>query len=151
MSQRTFCVFLLLGLAAAAGCSAVEEMATGPKDVAAQVNTPLHVSMKQEFEIEVRIQNTGTKSQKLISIDVGDAYLKGVAIQRTEPAFKQSMHIPIVNMQSYEFEQTIPAGGEMVVKFLAVAVKVGDFAADVNICVNSEATCQIHPIRAVVE
>lgn len=150
MSRRTGSALLVLGLLAA-GCSAVEEITEGPKDITAQVNAPLHVTVKQEFVIEVRVQNTAAKSQKLVSIDVGDAYLQGVAIQRTDPAFKQSMHVPIVNVQSYEYGQPIAAGGELVVKLHAVAVKAGDFAADVSVCVNSESTCQVHPIRAVVE
>lgn len=151
MSRKTIGALLLLGLVAVTGCSAVQEMAEGPKDIAAQVNAPLHLTVKQEFEIEVRIQNTSAAAQKLVSIDIGDRYLQGVAIQRTDPPFKQSMHVPIVNTQSYDYGQSIPAGGEVVVKFFAVAVKAGDYAADVNVCVNSESTCQTHPIRAVVE
>ena len=151
MTWRAGGAILLLGLVAAGGCTAVEEIAKGPKDVTVQVNAPLHVTVKQGFVIEVRVQNTAAEPQELISIDVGDGYLQGVAIQRTEPAFKQSMHVPIVNMQSYEYGQPIAAGGELVVKFHAVAVKAGDYSADLNVCVNSASTCQTHPIRAVVE
>jgi hypothetical protein len=142
---------LLLGLVAAGGCDAVEEIASGPKDVVVQVNAPLHVTVKQEFVVEVRVQNTAARSQSVHSIDIGDPYLVGVAIQRTEPAFKQSVHVPLVNMQSYEFGHPIAAGGEQVVKFYAVAVKAGDYSATVDVCINGPSVCQSHPIRAVVE
>ncbi|MGH9788283.1 MAG: hypothetical protein ACRD4U_06240 [Candidatus Acidiferrales bacterium] len=151
MGRRGVLAVLLLGLAAAVGCDTMEQIASGPKDVTVQVNAPLQVTVKQEFVVEVRVQNTSAQSQSLISLDVGDRYLQGVAIQRTEPAFKQSMHVPIVNMQTYEYDQPIAAGGEVVVKFYAVAVKAGDYSADLNVCVNSASTCQTHPIRAVVE
>ncbi|HEX9764164.1 MAG TPA: hypothetical protein VGA39_02680 [Candidatus Acidoferrales bacterium] len=151
MRHRTACVLVLLGLAAAAGCDTMEQIASGPKDVTIQVNAPLHVKVKEEFVVEVRVQNTSAQSQRLDSIDVGDRYLQGVAIQRTEPAFKQSMHVPIVNMQSYEFGQPIAAGGEVVVKFHAVAVQAGDYSATVDVCINSASSCSSHPIRAVIE
>ncbi|MGH9776840.1 MAG: hypothetical protein ACRD5I_00355 [Candidatus Acidiferrales bacterium] len=151
MRHRTACVLVLLGLAAAAGCDTMEQIASGPKDVTIQVNAPLHVKVKEGFVVEVRVQNTSAQSQRLDSIDVGDRYLQGVAIQSTEPAFKQSMHVPIVNMQSYEFGQPIAAGGEVVVKFHAVAVQAGDYSATVDVCINSASSCSSHPIRAVIE
>ncbi len=148
--QMIGCGLLLLGLASA-GCDAVEEITSGPKDVTVQVNAPLHVTVKQEFVVEIRVQNTAARSQSVHSIDIGDSYLVGVAIQRTEPAFKQSMHVPLVNMQSYEFGAPIAAGGEQVVRFYAVAVKAGDYSATVDVCINGPSVCQSHPIRAVVE
>jgi len=151
MKAGTVCVLLLLGLAAMAGCDTMEQIASGPKDVTIQVNAPLHVKVKEEFVVEVRVQNTASQSQRLDSIDVGDTYLQGVAIQRSEPAFKQSMHVPLVNMQSYEYGTPIAAGGEVVVKFYAVAVKVGDYSATVDVCINSASSCSSHPTRAVVE
>ncbi len=151
MKHRTVCVLLLLGLAAMAGCDAVEQIASGPKDVTIQVNAPLHVKVREEFVVEVRVQNTAAQSQRLDSIDVGDRYLQGVAIQSTEPAFKQSLHVPLVNMQSYEYGQPIAAGGELVVKFYAVAVKAGDYSATMDICINSGSSCSSQPIRAVIE
>ena len=152
MKHRTWiAVLVLLGLATTAGCDTMEQIASGPKDVTIQVNAPLHLTLKQEFVVEVRVQNTAAESQRLDSIDVGDRYLQGVAIQSTEPAFKQSMHVPLVNMQSYEFGQPIAAGGEVVVKFNAVAVKAGDYSATVDVCINSASSCSSHPIRAVIE
>ncbi len=151
MKRRAVCVLLLLGLVATGSCGALEEIGNAPKDVTVQVNAPLYVSVKQEFVIEVRVQNTSSRPMSLNSIDVGDRYLQGVAIQKTEPAFRQSMHVPVVNMQSYEFGQTIPAGGELLVKLNAVAVKAGDYAADMSICINGPSTCASHPVRAVVE
>jgi hypothetical protein len=151
MKSRTGVVILLLLGLAAAGCDAVEEIASGPKDVTIQVNAPLHVTVRQEFVVEVRVQNTAAKSQSVHSIDIGDSYLVGVAIQRTEPAFKQAVHVPLVNMQSYEFGTPIAAGGEQVVKFHAVAVKAGDYSATLDVCINGPSVCQSHPIRAVVE
>jgi hypothetical protein len=150
MKRGILWLLLLLGLAAA-GCDTVEEITSGPKDVTVQVNAPLHVTMKQEFVIELRVQNTAGRSQSVHSIDIGDTYLVGIAIQRTEPAFTQSVHIPLVNMQSYEFGTPIAAGGEQVMKFYAVAVKAGDFSATMDVCINSPSVCQSHPIRAVVE
>jgi len=91
MNRTIGCFLLLVGLAATAGCDAVEQIASGPKDVTIQVNAPLHVKVREEFVVEVRVQNTASRAQRLDSIDVGDRYLQGVAIQSTEPAFKQSL------------------------------------------------------------
>jgi len=151
MNRTIGCLLLLVGLAATAGCDAVEQIASGPKDVTIQVNAPLHVKVREEFVVEVRVQNTASRAQRLDSIDVGDRYLQGVAIQSTEPAFKQSLHVPLVNMQSYEYGQPIAAGGELVVKFHAVAVKAGDYSATMDVCINSGSSCSSQPIRAVVE
>jgi len=87
MKHRTWiAVLVLLGLATTAGCDTMEQIASGPKDVTIQVNAPLHLTLKQEFVVEVRVQNTAAESQRLDSIDVGDQPGHAYVVSQTKCA-----------------------------------------------------------------
>ena len=122
-----------------------------PENITINVVAPLHVNKGQEFIFEIHVENIAERPQLLYSVDVYDDYLAGIAIQKTEPPFTQSFHVPIVNCQSYEFKQNISPKSQLVVKFFAVGLKSGDYSADVDVCINSESNFLTYPIRTVVE
>ena len=122
-----------------------------PENVDITVEAPLTVMKGEPFVIDIQVTNTSEEPQLLHSVDVYDAYLKGIAIEHTEPKYLQAFHVPIDNTQSYEFKQEIPPGGTVTVRFHAVGVKPGDYSAYVDVCINTGTNFLTYPLRTVVE
>jgi hypothetical protein len=97
-----------------------------------------------------RVKNASRSPRKLVDVDVADAYLVGIAIERSEPPFSQASHVPLDNTMSHTFNLTIPPGAEVVVTFHAQAVRAGDYSGDVDVCIDSQIRCLSYPIRTVV-
>jgi hypothetical protein len=141
---------VLLVLVGAVGAVLVEETAE-IKDVEVALSVPESVTVGQEFEFVILVNNTAQESQLFHSVDISERYLAGIDIKRTEPAFTESSRIPFIDFRSYVFEQEIPAGGQAAVKFIAVAKEQGEFWSEINVCINSEINCATHLLRTVVE
>jgi len=122
-----------------------------PENITINVVAPLHVAKGEKFVFEIQVENTAEKSQLLYSIDIWDEYLTGIAIQKTEPPFIDTYHIPIDNTQSYEFKQDIPPKDKLVVKFFAVGLKPGEYSSYVDVCINTGASFLTHPIITIIE
>jgi hypothetical protein len=143
-----------LGLAVVSGVGAllwVGHLADAPQKVEVSVEAPPRVARDQEFAITVRVRNTAGKPCVLDSLDVADEYLAGVAIRSSEPPFKDTMHLPIDNSNSYEYKKTIPPGQDLVVRFRAVALRPGDHSGDIDVCVDWGGNCTSHPLRTMVD
>jgi hypothetical protein len=136
-----FCFVLLLILS---GC-------TEPKDVEVNVDAPLQVMIDKEFVITATVKNTASKEQKLVSLDIGDEYLKGIAIVKTEPDNSESRHIPLDNTVTYTFNIPVKPGKEIKVTFYAKALKKGDFNSEIDFCINNEVSFLSKSIRTVVQ
>jgi hypothetical protein len=140
-------LFVLLGTAVAAamlGCGSPENIEVG-------LEVPLEVGRGQEFNIIASITNTASDTQKLVSIDIGDSYLKGIAILKTEPDHKEAVHIPIANMMSYDFDLPIKPGEKIMIVMHAKALKFGDYNADIDFCINSDSSFLTKSLRTIVE
>ena len=122
-----------------------------PKNISIDVIAPLHVAKGEEFVFEIQVENTAEKSQLLYSIDIWDEYLTGIAIQKTDPPFIGTYHIPIDNTQSYEFKHDIPAKDKLVVKFFAIGLKPGEYSSYVDVCINTGTSFLTHPIITIIE
>jgi hypothetical protein len=112
-------------------------MLSEPQDVDVVVEAPTSVEHGERFTIRARIRNTAPHPQHLVDLDVADEYLAGIAIEKTEPPFKQAMHVPVDDTVSYHFELEVPSGEERVVLLHAYAAHPGDWAGDFDFCVNS--------------
>ncbi|HKZ69329.1 MAG TPA: hypothetical protein VJ020_04565 [Anaerolineales bacterium] len=124
-----------------------------PENVSIDVSAPLTISRGESFTIEVQLENSAGQAQSLDSIDIDLTYLDGIAIERTDPPFTETIRNDLVSglaFQSYYFEHDIPIGGTLTVTFSAVALKAGDFAGDLDVCINSSAAFRTFPIRTVV-
>lgn len=121
-----------------------------PKNIEVEVECPVETQRGSSFDIIVTVRNIANKPQKLVSLDVGDRYLDGVAVVKTEPKFSESSHIPIDNSVSHVFNETIPANGELKVVVNAKAVKTGDFSDDLDVCVNTSYSFLTTQLRTVV-
>lgn len=141
---------LFLICVAACGYAWLHIITAPPQDVSVSVSCPAIVSRGQDIIMEVAIQNTGTQPLLLHSIDIGDAYLAGVAVQEAEPAFSRSTHVA-GGFRSYEFFQNLPPQQTVVFRFEGVAVQPGDFRSDMDICITTATNCLTHELRTVVE
>ena len=122
-----------------------------PENIRVDVVTPLHVVKGEEFVFEIQVENIAEKSQLLYSVDIWDDYLAGIAIQKTEPLFIDTYHIPIDNTQCYEFKQDIPPKDKLVVKFFAVGLELGEYSSYVDVCINTATSFVTHPIITIIE
>jgi len=137
-------VLLVLLAALLSGCA-------DPTDVEVGLRAPATVKLGEEFVITATVKNTAAKTQTLVSLDVGDAYLKGIAILATEPDHRESMHVPLDNTRSYVFRLPVKPGKELSVLLRAKAVKTGDFDSEIDFCINSDASFLTKSIRTIVE
>ena len=122
-----------------------------PENIVFTIEAPLRVTSGDDFEIVVTIENTSTKPQTLVSIDVWDRYLEGIAIIASSPSFRQAFHIPIDNTVAYEFNREIPGNGSLIVTLSAQALAPGDYDSYIDACINSEVSYMTQPIRTLVE
>src|SRR5512142_1760320 len=137
--------------AAAALILVVSSGCAKPKDVKVSVEAPLSVKRGESFLVKASVTNSATKAQKLVSLDVGDAWLAGVAIESTDPPFAEASHIPIDNTMSYTYGLMVNPGETRTVLIRARAVKEGDHGSGIDFCINSETSFVSYPIRTVVE
>jgi hypothetical protein len=121
-----------------------------PTGVEVLVETPLQVALDQRFQMVTVIKNTGPKSLTVVDVDVANSYLEGVVVQSSQPPFRDAMHVPIDETISHSFDQTVEPGSELRVTFEMVAVHPGDFAGDVDFCIDSELRCISYPVRTLV-
>ena len=120
-----------------------------PENINVDINTPIQVSKGDELVIEVRVENTSNDPQELDSIDIDSSYLEGIYKSSTEPDYTD--YSLYDTFESYYFERDIPANGSISVKFYGEAVKTGDFAGEIDVCVNSPSNCTGLPTRTIVE
>ncbi len=115
------------------------------------MDAPLEVRTGEQFVVTIRIENTANETQVLHSIDIWDHYLEGIAIRSTEPAYRQSYHVPIDNTQAFEFYRDIGPYETITITFSATAVAPGDFNSFFDACINSDISYLTYPIRTVVK
>lgn len=133
---------------AALGCGGLLDE---PQGVRVAIDAPLRARVGEDFTVTVTVENTAAEAQTLTSLDVADAWLAGVAIIGSEPAFSSSMHVPVDETVSYQYDLSIPPGQSVEIRLRASALKSGDFSDDVDACINTDYNCLSWPIRTLVE
>jgi hypothetical protein len=144
------CIVLVIAVLIAGGVL-IKWGLTKPENVSISLDAPVQASKDESVIITVRVENTATESQLLHSIDISSQYLDGIAIEEAEPPFSESFAIPLVDMQSYTFGQDISPGTTLEVRFAGVAVKIGDFAGNFDVCINSGNACTTLATRTVID
>lgn len=141
-------VLVILGIG---GCFVVVSyLLDQPEGVEISVDAPGRAVVGEAFEIVARVRNVGDRDRELVDLDVADEYLEGIVVVDTEPDSSDSMHVPFDNTVSYSFGLTVPPAGEVAVTLSAEAVHAGDFAGDVDFCIDSEVHCLSAHVRTVV-
>jgi len=137
------CAIPLAALFLVAGCS--------PSDVAVSLSVPAVVSPGEELEISVEVTNSADYPQKIVSIDFSDSYLEGIMLTGSDPASLESMHVPVVNIVSYDFGFEIGPNESKTIVFQAIALEAGDYSGDLDVCINNDANCIYGHARSVVK
>jgi hypothetical protein len=122
-----------------------------PKNVEIDVQAPPTARKGDEFVITATVRNTALKPQTLVSLDVGDKYLNGIAILKTDPNHKEATHVPIDNTMSYVFGLPLKPGEGRRILLYAKAVKTGDHNAEIDFCINSDTSFLSKNVRTIVE
>ena len=122
-----------------------------PKDIDVDIQAPPVAKSGQEFLITATVENHAATAQKLISLDIDDQYLDGIAILSTEPNYHDTSHVPILNQRSYEFDLPVKPGEKVHVLLHARAVKTGDRNSEINFYINSNSSSLTRSLRTIVE
>lgn len=133
---------------------AVAAVLTGcgsPQNVSVDVQTPLQVKQGDAFVITATVSNYASKAQTLVSLDIGDKCLQGIAIVKTEPDHQEATHVPIDNTMSYVFRIAVNPGEAKRVLLHAKALKPGDFNSEIDFCINSDVMFLSKGVRTLVE
>ena len=144
MRQGAHRTVLLVLVVLSWGCSP-------PKDILIGVDAPLTAHRGDDFVIVATVTNTASKAQRLVSLDIGDAYLDGIAIVRTEPDHREATHVPIDDTMSYVFKIPVEPGKSVTIRLFAKALKQGDFHSEIDFCINSDYRFLSKSIRTVVD
>ena len=122
-----------------------------PDGVTMWIESPTPVELHEQFPIATHIKNESTTNVTLRSLDIGDTYLEGISIDRSDPPFSDSEHVPIDNTVAHSFEIDVTPGEHLVVIFYAEATRPGIHQGDFDICVNSLVNCDFQSITTRVE
>jgi hypothetical protein len=128
------------------GCGAFEL----PEDVEVRAEAPVSASTDEAFKVVLTVRNTGSETKTLVDVDIADEFLEGVVIQSMDPPFKDAMHIPFDNTQSYSMDLPVPPGQTVTVTVNAYAAHAGDWSGDVDFCIDSAVSCISYPMRTIV-
>ncbi len=122
-----------------------------PEDVVFGVEAPVLVNKGDEFTIIAKVENTGVQQKTLVSLDLGDAYLDGIAVLRTEPEHKALTHVALANTMKYRFDLAIEAGNYIEIRIYAIATKRGDYNSNIYFSTKPPVIFLGKSIRTVVE
>ena len=112
----------------------VAHVAKDVEGVAVTVHSPSDVQVGQTFDLEINVTNERPrKVLQLSDIDIAEQYLTGFTVVTVKPPQKSSMHVPVVDSQSFTFDTTIAAGTSQTFTFTLRAEKEGIFRGDVDI------------------
>jgi hypothetical protein len=145
MRRAPFSLLPIILAALTCGCGGT------PKDIDVDVQVPPTAKSGQEFVITATVENHAATTQKLISLDIGDQYLDGIAIVSTEPNYHDTQHVPILNQRSYEFDMPVKPGEKVQILLHARAVKTGDRNSEIDFYINSNSSSLTRSLRTTVE
>lgn len=121
-----------------------------PDQVEVSVEAPIEVLHGEAFEIVARVHNRAGETQELTSLEVGVAYAAGIAVQSSRPPFVESRSRRPGGDVLFSYGLELAPGGEEVVVLEAVAAHPGDYAAEIEFCINDSVHCLSQVVRTVV-
>jgi hypothetical protein len=138
--------FMLIG-----GGAFLKAANEGPQEIEITVDIPLRADVGTEYEIVVTLQNLADKPQNLDSIDFTYAYLEGVEVLSAFPAYENVESYDFMGFRAYNFGREIAPGEELVVRFDMAAMQVGDFAGEMDVCIENGERCETFILGTLVE
>ncbi len=121
-----------------------------PSGVTTELTAPQNAPLKDPFVIEISITNDAAEDQILDSIDLPTAYLAGIELQSTTPAYTDEFAIPFVKFHSYTFNQNIEQFETLIVEFVMEGQQEGLFEGEVDVCINDGSSCQTIEISTAI-
>ncbi len=134
-----------------AGLPLAAEREPTPMNIELSVESPPIVQAGQDFEIHARVRNTAPETQKLVGVAFPQGYLKGIAIQASQPGFTDRAAHPEEQILRYTFNLPIEPGAELELLLHAYAVAPGDYSGELDFSINSETSSLSYPIHTIVE
>jgi hypothetical protein len=104
----------------------------------------------QPFVVTVQVNNSVAEEQLLHSIDISDGYLEKISLQRSTPAFDRELAIPFVRFQSFQYGASIRGRGVQRVEFTFIGDAPGEFAGEIDVCINSGSVCKLFPLATTI-
>lgn len=120
-----------------------------PKNIEVRYTMPKSVKVGETFAMTVEVRNGAAEAQKLYSLDIDTHFLKGVSIVESTPAYKSIDPNVFAAIQSYTYEQNIPANGSLSIELQAKASEAGAFPLKLDVCVNSALSCGSYVLGTV--
>lgn len=112
----------------------------------AAVDLPDEVVVGEEFELLVEATNPHDKPVVLGSIDLESSFIRGFEVVSVTPNAVEDPDY--YSYQRWNFSKSIEPGGSLRVKFRLRAVRIGQFAGDIDVCnPNEDCTTQLVIIR----
>ncbi|MBT3240784.1 MAG: hypothetical protein HN357_07805 [Chloroflexi bacterium] len=123
-----------------------------PEGAEFSLDVPAEVKVGEQFEIVISIENTQLEPQNLIAISFALDYLSGVEILDSDPTFiyQDEFEILEVPIQIFTYKEMILQDEIIEIRIFAEAVEVGDYAGEIQICLNSATNCERISTRTVV-
>ncbi|MBI3286800.1 MAG: hypothetical protein HYZ68_02005, partial [Chloroflexi bacterium] len=81
-------------------------------------------------------------------IDWDRSFIEGFVVQRTDPSYTASQIVPIIDQHSYTFNQRVPVGASLIVRWELEAIDPGDYSGTFSVYVGTASATQI--VRIVV-
>lgn len=122
-----------------------------PEGVTVWYESPSVVVLGDSFEIIAHVENASEATVVLSSIDIGDSFLAGIQVDRSDPVPYDLYHLPIDNTMSYVYDIDVPPSQDFSVTFHARAVAQGIQSGSFDFCVNSHINCDRRTISTRVE
>lgn len=141
---------LLVVLAFAAMFLGVQWLSKEPEGVRVEVTAPLEVTVGDQFEVVAAVRNLSDSRHTLVDLDIAQEYLAGLAVQGSQPPFRDASHVPIDHTVSHSYDLTIRPDEEAKIVLSVVAVREGDYSGDFDFCIDSEVHCLSYPARTIV-
>ena len=105
-----------------------------PEGVRVAIEAPPSVPVDSEFTLAVIVKNERAEPFPLTDIDLADEYLAGFVLVSTSPEPKSSMHVPLDNTRSFNFDTPVPPGETARFEFRLRATTPGKFEGDADVC-----------------
>jgi hypothetical protein len=130
-------VFSCCGLLCAAAVGFVWYFGRNPANFTAEYSIPSIVNRGDEFELVIRMTNTGTEPVTVNDIDLDQAFggsiLDGALVLSTEPEMERDYSLS--GIKTFRYNRPIPPGETHTVVFHLQASAAGEFGGSIGIYV----------------
>lgn len=122
---------------------------SGPAPFAVSVDAPDSVTVGEEFELAVTVQNVHDTAAQLGSIDIYDSFLDGFDVVSVSP--EPTEELGVLDFRSFYFEEELGVNESTVVVYTLKAAQAGLWSGDVDCCTPSENFSTATAVVRVVE